>query len=383
MLHMFSLGGDDSLQWKVLREVLPWLVAQGPKEVSSFLRDHEPALLEVLRKNRLTPLLYKRLMQCGLMNMVSPALCRWLEHDYALALRNSLQQDQEALAVIQALTASGIDLILLKGADLRLRVYMDPTQRPMADLDLLISPSQIWQAKAAMGNLGYRLSPHSLDPRPGYRQRFGHALDFYPKEGWYLAVDLHWRILAAGDFYRLSYSSLRPRAVPHDYHGSPVWLLAPEHLLLHLCLRVYNDTFSLFFFIDLALAISKLNLDWSLFLHETTDFHCQYPAYIILRELARLCPRAVPGLVLAELARYQPRWYERVASSYRMRFLTLNFPMLYQHYPPREWAAYYWGKLWPEPAYLAANYGRPDRIAYLQKFLTIFFCSDKIWARFI
>jgi hypothetical protein len=377
MLHKFSLGGDDSLQSKVLWDALPWLVAKGPKEVPKFLRDHDPALLEALRKNRLTPLLYKRFIQCGMIK-VDPSLYRWLEHDYALGLRNGHCQDQEALAVIQALTDSGIDLILLKGADLRLRVYGDAAVRPMADLDILISPQQLWQAKAAMGDLGYRLSPNSLDPRPGYRQRFGHALDFNLEKGRSLAVDLHWRILAAGDFYRLSYSSLRPRAVPYDYHDSPVWLLAPEHLLLHLCLRVYNDSFSLFLFIDLALAISKLNLDWSLFLHETTNFHCQYPAYIILRELARLCPRAVPGLVLAELARYQPRWYERVALSYRMRCLTLNFPMLYQHYPPREWASYYWGKLWPEPAYLAANYGRPDRIAYLQKSLTMFFSSDMI-----
>lgn len=363
---------------KLLPLLIPGPTKTPGNEPWETLAKGDPNFLAELRREGLTPLIFMQLLSQGRIKAVNPTLLSAFEHDYYCSVQAAARQEQEALPVFQALNEAGVEFILLKGADLRLRVYPDPAQRPMADLDILISPRQLWQAKAVISNLGYRLYPHALDPRPGYRQRFGHALDFNPEEGRCLAVDLHWRILAAGDFYRLSYGSLSPKAVSLDFQGSAVWLLAPEHLLLHLCLRVYNDRFSLFFFIDLALAISKLNLDWSLFLQETSKLHCQRPTYLILLNLSRLFPWAVPGWVLDELAKYHPRWYERVALSYRMRYLTLNFPMLYHNYPPREWAAYYWGKLWPEPAYLAATYGKPDRIAYLRKFLTILFCSDKI-----
>ena len=58
-----------------------------------------------------------------------------LRNDYVLALQAALQEEEEIKELLRALTKAGITPILLKGADLRLRVYGDPAVRPMADLE--------------------------------------------------------------------------------------------------------------------------------------------------------------------------------------------------------------------------------------------------------
>ena len=134
----------------------------------------------------------------------SPSLLvlRGLAHDYALALKAAVVQEQESRRVIQALNQAGVAVILLKGADLRLRVYGDPAVRPMTDLDLLISPAQLRQGLAALARLGYSPASSNRDPKPGFREQFGHEITLEPPAGGRLLVDLHWEIRGQACYYR-------------------------------------------------------------------------------------------------------------------------------------------------------------------------------------
>jgi hypothetical protein len=354
-----------------VREAILFFLSPDPGWALKLFTGDDPARLTELQSHGLTPLLYWQLRQQGCQGSIPPQLLGWLKHDYAQALQKVLRLEQESFRVIQSLVAQGVEVILLKGADLRQRLYGDAAVRPAADLDLLVPPEHLPRAEACLAALGFSRCAYYCEPRPGYYRQFGHALEYQASPD-RLAVDLHWQIVAVSDFYRLPFHLLGPRAVAWDYQGLPVLLLAPEHLLLHLCLRFYNDKFSVFFLLDLALALCRLDLDWRLFLAETCRFNCQRPVYLILSNLPAFLPRQVPPWVLAELGSYRPSWYERLALSPRGRFLTLNFPMLYRNYPLRAWPAYFLGKVWPADEFLTANYGTPHRLAHLRHLLNVF-----------
>ncbi len=354
----------------ILRELFPMLWQGGVNNGAPPWAD--PAGLAELRQHRLTPWLYQELRARGLKDAVAPSLLQELKHDYALSLRQTHRQEQEVLKVLQALLTAGVEPILLKGADLRLRLYRDSAVRPMTDLDLLVPKILLTEARAALNRAGYVLSPLYLGPRPGFREHFESELVFTPPPGSLLSVDLHWEVQALGGFYRLPSERLRNMAIPWKVDGMKVKILSPAHALIHLCLHSLNDLYVshellAIQVVDLLLVITRLPQDWPRFLKEVTRCRCQRPVFLILHELRHILPQLVPQGVLAELAHYSPSWSERFVLNRSLGYLTVFFSVLHQHCGLRDRLFYLWAKLWPQSQYLAAC-GHSRRSAYLRQF---------------
>ncbi len=352
-----------------LRATLFWSIGRNHSLPPAFSAKIGSALLAEIRRHRLSPFFYLQIMRQGGQKTLPSPWLELLKHDYCFSLQKSLRQEHEALLVLQALAAAGIEVILLKGADLHLRLYDDPAIRPMADLDLMIPRAALAKARAALGRLGYGLSPDSLDPRPGFREHFRAGLHFKKTKEASLMVDLHWQIEAVANFYRLPYASLRRQALPMDYQGVPVKVLSPEHLLIHLCLHNYDELDQALRIVDLGLALQRLPLDWRLFLEEADRLGCQAPLYLLLGELARLFPRTVPAEVLTSLGNYHPSYFEKIALNQRLNPLVRLFAPLYHHRQAGDWVRYFAALFWPQPDYLAAVYGQRAREAYFRQVL--------------
>ncbi len=352
----------------ILQDLLPWLLAGAPPG-PAWLED-PPALLPALRRHCLTPWLYRELMARGRKDAVAPSLLKELKHDYALSLRQAHRQEGEASQVLKALAAASLDPILLKGADLRRRLYGDAAARPMVDLDLLLALGQVGTGQEVLHGLGFTLQPHCLEPRPGFRRLFRNELHFDPPPGSTLMVDLHWELRGGRHFYRLSYAALAARALPRDYEGLALRVLAPEHLVLHLSLHTLSEFKEGLQVLDLALALTRLPLDWRQLLQDAARFGCQYPLRVILAGLAGLLPQAVPPEVLAALAGHRPGWLERLALSPRGGALAALLITGYQHPHPRQWLQFLAAVLLPRRAYLRAVHHNPSRLAYLRQLFT-------------
>jgi hypothetical protein len=346
----------------------------------SSLKTYDPGVLAELRAQAVSPWVYRRLAGSPQECAVSPQLMRGLRHDYALALKTSARQDRETHLIIQAIAAAGAEVILLKGADLRGRVYGDPAVRPMVDLDILISPRDKARAEAVLEGLGYTLSPQCVDPRPGFRERFRRELHFDPPRGSVLFVDLHWQLDYVDGFYLLPYPRLREAAVPYEYQGVPVRGLSPEHLLTHLALHVWDEFHGALQILDFTLALRLLPPDWPHFLAEVSRFRCPAPVYLVLRKVCQIIPGLVPARVLQELAGYRPTWAESLVLKRRLGYFTRHFAVLYHRRRLKDWAFYVASLLWPRPEYLTQVYGRPDRAAFLRQFLATLFSSKKSWS---
>ena len=194
-----------------LKPLILWLLGRQPPPLH-LLRTADPGWWTRLREHRLFPLLYYRLQQAGGLEVLPPETGEYLKQDYAASLSLLLRREAETRRRPGSEEFAGFEAILLKGADLRLRVYENPALRPMTDLDLLISPETLGAVRALLRDIGYTLLIDSVNPRPGFRERYRVGLHFLGPPPVSLMVDLHWELEAVASYYRLPFARLAPQA---------------------------------------------------------------------------------------------------------------------------------------------------------------------------
>jgi hypothetical protein len=363
---------ESSPTWRdiaqIISNVLPLLGEGGAKAAHRALGSLDFGSLDRLRGLHLLPLIFREVARRGLEKELPRAVLVELRNAYLLALQEAAGQEAEIPQVLTALGRVGIEAIVLKGADVRHRLYDDPAVRPMADLDLLIPRPRLRQAEEILVQMGYLPLP---EPRPGFVERFENEMTLRPLPGKCLRVDLHFGELRAfGPVYRLPHSRLAAWAQTLDLAGLEAKVLAPEHVLIHLSLHTFQD-FTIFGpfaipLIDLSLALARLPVDWDFFLAESARFRCQGPVYLMLRALTSLPGVAVPAEVLDCLGQYRPSWQERLTLQ-RLGYVSIHLSSLYRHRRLNDWAFFFWSKLFPQQSYTREHCGSVE--ARLRAFL--------------
>jgi hypothetical protein len=103
------------------------------------------------------------------------------------AMAWAMRLEQELLAVIDLLTASAVDVRVLKGSAVAHLDYPDPAMRSFIDIDVLVRSEQIDRAVKLFTGAGFqRRHPQ---PRPGFDRRFSKGTTFLSPAGYEL--DLH------------------------------------------------------------------------------------------------------------------------------------------------------------------------------------------------
>lgn len=344
--------------WRVpfalLRPMLPAIVQGGDPENLSPLWSLDFACLEHWRSLQLTPFLYRELARRGWGGRTPPPWWSTLRDDYVVALQAASQEENEIKELLWALTKAVIITILLKGSDLRHRLYQDPAIRPMVDVDFLLAPEEVKRVHPILEGLGYRLAHSPIHPPVKFIERFGYELLYCPPAGKKLLLEPHWEIRASANQYRLPYAPLDAAAIKMSYDGIGVRVLCPEHLLIHLCIHMHGDQdkwqegcTSLFQILDIVLAVQRLPLDWHRFQEEVARLRCAHPVFLILQGVHLLTPLPVPSWVWAFLKSYRPTLEERLLLGLRdsLRFLSRYFPGLYRHYRLWEMATFFLARL--------------------------------------
>lgn len=369
-----SIGIVTPAVYRLLPLLVPGLTAQGNELAGTLAQENFAPCLAALRRERLSPLAYSQLRNKDWTNKLDPAFLAALRRDYFHSVKVSARQEREALKIFQAFHKAEVGFILLKGGDLRLRLYRDPAGRQMSDLDLLIDQAQVSQAREIMASLNYTLFTNTEDLFPGYWEHFGHELGFMPPAGGVLPIEVHWEIRAVNSLYHIPYRAIGDKTLLIHFQGIPIRLLERNYLLMHLCLHAFSHfhddrlkMLPLYILVDIILALHHLGVDWNIFLQAVKEFHCQAPVYLTLMEVAGLINQEIPPEVFAELRRHQPNFVEKAALSWRIRLFTKALSVI-RHHPPREWLSFIKGNLWPCPDYLLANYGKPDRLTYWSQF---------------
>jgi hypothetical protein len=266
-------------------------------------------LVAVAHQERVSPLLYAALKDCGA--CPPPALAQ-LQGVYYQTARHNTRLLHALDQIIAALRAAGIGVILLKGASAAERLYHNPALRPMLDMDLLVRPADIPAALETLQSLGYRYAEDV--------PFMGSDRDFRPEfhlssPNLQTSVDLHWSLFQPWFYKRvIDPALLWSRAQPVRARAVGALELAPEENIVFLAAHRFKHAEQhLLWLYDIALiaAGNAGPVDWGRVLAYAHDWHLVQPTRSTLAEAARVFAAPVPADVLAALATMRPSLRER------------------------------------------------------------------------
>ncbi len=144
-----------------------------------------------------------------------------LEKGFHVELARAVVRLHHVEALEAASVRSGRPLCLLKGAAFAGSLYPNPASRPMADVDVLVHPSELAAWESDVEALGFR-HYDSSDHASCFRHR--HTGVF---------LELHRSLTSCNDYLGIDTASLLQRSLP----SGALLTLSPEDHLMHLCLH--------------------------------------------------------------------------------------------------------------------------------------------------
>ena len=249
-------------------------------------------LLSLSNRERVSPLIYSLTYENRLLPQVVQERFQNVYHQNLV--RNTYLLHELGI-LLDHMTKENIQVVLLKGAALIESGYGDPAARPMADLDLLILPEDINEARVVLEDAGFKSSIH--EPWPEFSQRYRQVVEYNKSDGgrYPYLIDLHWGILDIPYYEHIQVEDIFERANQADNLTS---FPCPEDHFLILCGHLglherYNAPLIRYF--DLALLIQQGgdNFSWEEVMERAVDWQLVIPLQRALFRLKSLWPEIV------------------------------------------------------------------------------------------
>ena len=210
---------------------------------------------------------------------------------------------QELLKLLQLFEAHQIPVLPYKGPALALALYGNLSLRPFCDLDLLIHPQDLVRVKPLLAAQGYDTLAVD-DAQEAANLWSDSERDFVRQDG-KVVLDVHWRITPRFFPFELPVEELWQRRQSLSLLGTPVSTLAPEDLLLALCVHGAKECWGkLKWICDVAELIRAYpNLDWDRVLGQAKQLHSQRMLLLGVGLVQELLGVRLPETVLAAIER--------------------------------------------------------------------------------
>jgi hypothetical protein len=281
------------------------LSGRGAETLSSLLR--RPVEWEELRRlarwHRLSGLLFYHLRRPPHAALVPRDLLDALRNAYLVTAARHLRSRRELARILAVLKAEDIPVVLLKGAALVGTVYDEPGLRPMGDFDLLVPRSRLRHAQDVVQRQGY-------DPAEDGREEHWALHQHLPKligAAGQVSIEVHGHVVRLDGPLAFDIEEFWSRARPApDAAGGLV--LAPEDMVLHLCLNFFRDRRfysrgAIGQLCDLSEALRHHpSLDWGAIVERSVRYGVAGPVACALRLAQLLLDAQIPDRVVPELA---------------------------------------------------------------------------------
>ena len=221
-----------------------------------------------------------------------------------------------AIPVLDALIASGIRVIVLKGAALAWSVYETPALRPIGDVDILVMPDDVPRARAILHDQGWQ----PLRPVREQDLMTRHAFDYCkPPFG---AIDLHWHLHheccwddADADVWK------RAKPFPAEPHG--LLMLDPADQLLQTCIHGlrWSPVHSAHWVADAVHIVNRSGnaLDWNIVVDEARRRRMTLQMREALRLLETRAGVTIPEHIARALDAEPVSWRDRAELHVKVR----------------------------------------------------------------
>lgn len=227
----------------------------------------------------------------------------------AMALEDRL------LRLLRGYEDEGIPVILLKGAALAVSSYPRFADRPMGDLDVLISPRHARRAWEVAIAQGWVWDEH-VYPQSHY-QAHHHLPPLFDGARTGARLELHTALSLSSHPFSLTFEDAQAVSRSAGARGAGrARILDPEHSLIHICVHFAWGHLASLGIWRLARDVSALGgvpLDWDRVLALSETYRAQLSLYWSLRLIDGLCGVEVaPASVMARVAPARPAWVCRV-----------------------------------------------------------------------
>ena len=213
------------------------------------------------------------------------------------------RMDERLEQTIAAFETAGVRTVLLKGSALARSVYDSVVDRPMLDLDLLVSPGDTEAARAAALSTGW-VWKHDLR----YARFFSthhHLPPLRDGRGTRALLELHTGLFPAGHPFDLDAAAVMSRAVPTRENRRAILIPSTEDHLVYLCGHwVWSHMMNggaWRALRDVAALTERAGVDWKLCATRARSANATTCVYWTLRLAHRLAGVQVPGSVLASM----------------------------------------------------------------------------------
>ena len=239
---------------------------------------------------------------------IATAAASTSEANVAASLR--LIMSEVTIREVQAaLGAEGIGIIVLKGPHFACILYEDPRERRFQDLDLLVAPGHFLRAGEILRSKGFRLVPGEK----GRKVSWSHSYHWQYISPRGVLVELH---RAWADHGRYGYDSeaVFARAVRFRIGKVEALGLGTEDLICFLCVHAAKSymVIDVKHLVDLALAIEKMNPNWTRVSERISEVDVRSAAYGYLLAAREQAGARVPPEVLNRFRpmRLKRKWLE-------------------------------------------------------------------------
>ncbi|MDH4079266.1 MAG: nucleotidyltransferase family protein [Nitrospira sp.] len=208
---------------------------------------------------------------------------------------------QEVITLCEAFQARGVPVIPIKGATLAVLAYGDLTLRDFTDLDLLVPEDSVEKAQVILSALGYDRRSVVAEQSDRHHDHGPHQV--FVKRRTLCRVDLQWVMAHQHFAFRLDRPEFWARRVGVAFANQTVPGLAPEMLLIVLCVHGSKHAWEhLKWVCDVAEFVrSHPDLGWNqIFVHAST-WRCRRMLYLGLSVAHIMLDAPLPAAVLERL----------------------------------------------------------------------------------
>ena len=209
--------------------LLPAALGAGPLDAGAVCAAEWHALADAAARHGVLPLAWHRLQERGVAELLPAEVRATMEASQLLAGLRAEARRRQLAEIVEVLGAHGLPVVLLKGADVAVRLYPSPAVRSMADLDLLVPAGTARRAAEALAGVGY--------PAPDHAEWEAYRAHRHPPpihRAGRLTVELHEVIDPWAPPFGETMDALWARVQPAGAAQPGAHVLAAEDLLLHL-----------------------------------------------------------------------------------------------------------------------------------------------------
>lgn len=259
-----------------------------------------PLLLDLARYHGVGPLLYRTISTVCPDLVPKDSLDTLRQVTQAGTLLNRVLA-RELVRLCRAFEESGVPVVPFKGATLAAMAYKDLSLRDFDDLDFIVPQHRVADVKRVLWSLGY--SPRDRSPDEHDAAHADEPYHVFVKKSSVLRVDLQW-VMAHEQFaFHLDRREIWDHLIPVSIDGHQVRGLAPEDLLIILCVHGSKHAWErLKWVADVAELLRAHQLNWNGVFSTATRWKCRRMVLLGLELANRLMEVPLPIYILNMIA---------------------------------------------------------------------------------